>query len=495
MGSIAEFPNAPQPRADEALATRLQLLKPAARGITAAAFRRVIVGCEIAADVLTITLAIRAGCVVYSAADLGHIHFPSRIIWAASVVCAGMMALMLDRAGAYSKGNSLLRVRETEQVLKVSAAAIVAAISVDVLAHVPVPPGLLLLCFSIVLLALFAEKALTYWLVDALHSRGYGNERVLIYGAGPIGRRVFSLINGSPKLGLVPVALADDDPKKAGRTLFEMSYERRRSTRIVQGPVTKDLLLTHAIDLLIIAIPVIGRKRFMQTVGEALAAGVRVSFVSGDSLSSDWWIDYRDVDGILLASLGKPARRLGYDLVKRLFDYVVSLCLLVLGSPIFLTLSVLIKIDSKGPVLFRQDRVGRDGRVFRMYKFRTMQTTAPAYDFSPRESSDPRITPIGRFLRRSSLDELPQLINVLRGEMSLVGPRPEMPFIVDKYNAHHRRRLEVTPGLTGLWQLSGDRRFMIHENIEYDLYYIQNRNFFMDLALLLHTSLFAMRGI
>ena len=98
-------------------------------------------------------------------------------------------------------------------------------------------------------------------------------------------------------------------------------------------------------------------------------------------------------------------------------------------------------------------------------------------------------------LRRTSLDELPQLFNVLAGSMSLVGPRPEMPFIVEQYNDTHRQRLQVKPGLTGLWQLSGDRAFRIHENIEYDLYYIQRRNFFMDLAIVLHTVVFAMRGI
>jgi lipopolysaccharide/colanic/teichoic acid biosynthesis glycosyltransferase len=102
---------------------------------------------------------------------------------------------------------------------------------------------------------------------------------------------------------------------------------------------------------------------------------------------------------------------------------------------------------------------------------------------------------VGRFLRKTSFDELPQLLNVLQGSMSLVGPRPEMPFIVEQYTERHRRRLQVKPGLTGLWQLSGDRAFLIHENIEYDLYYIQHRNFFMDLAVLLHTAIFAMRGI
>ncbi len=168
---------------------------------------------------------------------------------------------------------------------------------------------------------------------------------------------------------------------------------------------------------------------------------------------------------------------------------------MVLGAPVFLLLALLIKVDSRGAVLFRQERIGQNGKPFGMYKFRTMYTDAVPYDYSPCESSDPRITRIGKFLRRTSLDELPQLVNVLQGNMSLVGPRPEMPFIVQQYTERHRQRLQVKPGLTGLWQLSGDRAFLIHENVEYDLYYIQHRNFFMDLAILLHTSIFAMRGI
>jgi lipopolysaccharide/colanic/teichoic acid biosynthesis glycosyltransferase len=124
-----------------------------------------------------------------------------------------------------------------------------------------------------------------------------------------------------------------------------------------------------------------------------------------------------------------------------------------------------------------------------------MYVDAPQYEYCPRSQSDPRITRWGKFLRRTSLDELPQLVNVLKGDMSLVGPRPEMPFIVEQYAERHRQRLQVKPGLTGLWQLSGDRGCLIHENIEYDLYYIQNRGVFMDFAILLHTVIFAMRGI
>jgi len=142
-----------------------------------------------------------------------------------------------------------------------------------------------------------------------------------------------------------------------------------------------------------------------------------------------------------------------------------------------------------------QQRVGQKGKLFMLYKLRTMHIDAPPYAYSPKTSADPRITSLGQFLRRTSLDELPQLLNVIKGEMSLVGPRPEMPFIVEQYNWLQRQRLQVKPGITGLWQLSADRNFLMHENIEYDLYYIRNRNFSMDLAILLHTFVFAARGV
>lgn len=497
MSSSFELPKSPIAQHDATLAIDLQLVRSApAKQATARNLRRLIVGGEMVADFLTVTVAIRLGYLFYITRDIGkHVRFPPKLIWAAGSILAAVIVLMLDRAGAYRRGNSLLRVRETEQVLRVSAEALLAVLTVSFFGQIPMPRWLIVLCLSLVPLLLFIEKNLFYVLVRALHSRGYGNERVLIYGAGYTGRRVFSVLRGSPKLGLVPAALVDDDATKAGGTLFPMSYERRRSACILQGPLTRELLRAHAIDLLVIAIPSIGRERFIAAVEEALAANARVSFVPNRLLSSDSWLDYHDMDGILLASFGKPANRIGYQSAKRILDIVASLMFIILGAPLFLVLALLIKVDSEGPVFFRQQRIGKNGKPFLMYKFRTMRTNASPYQHSPRESADPRITRIGKFLRRTSLDELPQLFNVLEGSMSLVGPRPEMPFIVEQYTQEHRHRLEVKPGLTGLWQLSGDRAFLIHENIEYDLYYIRHRNFFMDLAVLLHTSIFAMRGI
>ena len=172
-----------------------------------------------------------------------------------------------------------------------------------------------------------------------------------------------------------------------------------------------------------------------------------------------------------------------------------KIILMILFFPVFLVVSVAIKADSKGTVFFKQKRVGINGKSFEIYKFRSMTTESDPYAVNPIDLNDPRITRVGRFLRKISLDELPQVINVLKGEMSFVGPRPEMPFIVEEYNGTHKERLKVLPGITGLWQLSGDRKRAIHENMDYDLFYIRNMSFSLDIAILIQTAIFAFKGI
>ena len=184
-----------------------------------------------------------------------------------------------------------------------------------------------------------------------------------------------------------------------------------------------------------------------------------------------------------------------YLFVKRCSDLLMAIILLILFSPVFMVVSVAIRMDSKGPVFFKQKRVGLNGKLFDIYKFRSMSTAADPYAVNPTDKNDARVTKVGKFLRKTSLDELPQLINVLKGEMSFVGPRPEMAFIVDTYNEIHRERLTVSPGITGLWQLSGDRKKAIHENMDYDLFYIRNRSFSLDMAILLETLIFAFKGM
>jgi lipopolysaccharide/colanic/teichoic acid biosynthesis glycosyltransferase len=186
---------------------------------------------------------------------------------------------------------------------------------------------------------------------------------------------------------------------------------------------------------------------------------------------------------------------LAYSVFKRLIDILLSALLILLTLPVSLAVAILVKATSPGPVFFRQERTGQSGTPFIMLKFRSMYVDTPHYGRSPESSQDKRITPAGRFLRKTSLDELPQLWNVLIGQMSLVGPRPEMPYVTQTYSPLERRRLSVPQGLTGFWQLSGDRKFVIHQAIEYDLYYIENRGIFLDFAILLHTLFFFMNGL
>jgi len=495
MHSTISISHAAKETFDTSVAS-LRLSEVVGKRSTAARFRRWIAVTEVIADLVTVTAAVVAGYLSYYNLHIGkHIHYPLKAVLGIAFAFAIVVVLMLDRVGAYERGNGLLRIRETEQVLRVSIQAFLVAFATSFFTSMLVSRWLLLISVTIVPLSLFVEKHLIYLLVRNLHSRGYGIEKVLIYGSGSTGRRVFSALRRSPKLGLEPVVFVDDDLAKVGSVVFEMGYERRRSAPVVKGPVQRDLITRYGAELVIVAIPLISHERFIHTVNEALAANSRVAFVPSHFLPSDPLVDYDDVDGVLLASFGKGSQRFGYEVTKRLFDVLGSLILMILGSPILLLLTILIKLDSKGPAVFRQERVGQHGTLFKMYKFRTMYADAPEYGYSPSVSSDPRITRFGRFLRRTSLDELPQLLNVLQGQMSLVGPRPEMPFIVNSYTARHRQRLGVKPGLTGLWQLSGDRNFLIHENLEYDLYYIQHRNSFMDLAILLHTLVFAMRGV
>jgi lipopolysaccharide/colanic/teichoic acid biosynthesis glycosyltransferase len=198
---------------------------------------------------------------------------------------------------------------------------------------------------------------------------------------------------------------------------------------------------------------------------------------------------------MMLASLASEQQRSISDCAKRAVDIVLALTAIVLLAIPCALAALLIWLTSPGPVIFQQLRVGHRGRLFFLYKFRSMFVDSPAYAFSPKTGFDSRITAVGRLLRRTCFDEVPQLWNVLRGEMSLVGPRPEMPFIVGRYTPLEHQRLAVKPGITGLWQLSGDRGRLIHENLEYDLYYLRHRNLFMDFAVLLHTLVFAARGI
>ncbi|MBC7187872.1 MAG: sugar transferase [Calditrichaeota bacterium] len=220
-------------------------------------------------------------------------------------------------------------------------------------------------------------------------------------------------------------------------------------------------------------------------------------------------------------SIGWPAleraidwrSRRAYEVAKRIIDVVVAAIGLVLCMPLFALVAIAVRLDSPGPVVFKQVRIGQNrrraqrrnghlfdrrngdlkGRPFTMYKFRTMYVNVDDYDWRPKGNGDPRVTRVGRIIRRLCIDELPQLVNVLKGDMSLVGPRPELPHIVQEYNSLEEQRLTVKPGITGLWQLKGPRNERIHDNIHLDLNYVWRRSIWFDLAIMARTVLFVLR--
>lgn len=172
---------------------------------------------------------------------------------------------------------------------------------------------------------------------------------------------------------------------------------------------------------------------------------------------------------------------------KHLFDAIAAFFLVLVFSPLMVLIAMLIKLTSRGPVFFSHKRVGANNELFLIYKFRSLHTDTPSYSEKPDSTEDVRITLVGKWLRKTSLDELPQLFNVLKGEMSLVGPRPEMPFLAEHYEPWENQRHLVRPGMTGLWQLSPRRRGSIREGIPVDLEYIENLSLWNDFKILLRT--------
>jgi len=172
---------------------------------------------------------------------------------------------------------------------------------------------------------------------------------------------------------------------------------------------------------------------------------------------------------------------------KYLLDFVASFFLILIFAPLMILLAILIKLTSRGPIFFSHKRVGLNNKLFVIHKFRSLHIDTPSYSEKPDSTEDVRITPIGKWIRKTSLDELPQLFNVIKGEMSLVGPRPEMPFLADNYEPWENQRHLVRPGMTGLWQLSLRRKGSIREGIPVDLEYIENLSLWNDFKILLRT--------
>jgi exopolysaccharide biosynthesis polyprenyl glycosylphosphotransferase len=468
---------------------------PESRATSTHLFQSMLAAIEVLADFLTCAVGIFAAYLLDPSLYIGgQIQYPLREAAAVGFGISLFAVLLLHRNGAYHGSSGLLQIRETERSIRIPVQSVLVMLPFSLLLNLKFSRVAFPLALALIPALLILQKHAFIAAIRALHVRGRGVDRVIVYGIADTGKRILSALSHSVRLGLDPIAVITHDDSLGGEHMPEMGYRRRRSIPVQRGPITSVLLNSYQCSTLIVALPNLSSEQIATAVDAAKQAGSRVLFLSAIELQEQKWTESIDVDGLSLTPMLESFERWPYSIAKRMADLIGSSLLLVLFAPLFFLIALFIKLDSPGSALFVQDRVGRKGELFKMYKFRSMHKGTPKYELSPTTPFDPRITRIGRFLRRSSLDELPQLMNVFLGNMSLVGPRPEMPFIVQIYTSEQRQRLQVIPGITGLWQLSADRAFLIHENIQYDLYYIRNRGFFMDIAILIHTLLFTMRG-
>jgi exopolysaccharide biosynthesis polyprenyl glycosylphosphotransferase len=350
----------------------------------------------------------------------------------------------------------------------------------------------------LIVIFLTMERVTVRAVLGALRERGMFVDRALIVGAGETGRAILRNVLAQPGLGYRIEGFIDDDPSTGMIGRFPLLGGTNALRRVLKE---------HKIDEVIVTLPWHARERIMEIMNVSEAAGARVKIVPDLFQLSLSRVAVDAVGGIPLIGVKEVSISGGALAVKRAMDLIVTAILFAALLPIMGFIALVIKLTSAGPVIFSQCRVGRSGALFTAYKFRTMragaeeevehlsylnEATGPLFKIR----NDPRLTPIGKILRRLSFDELPQLWNVLRGDMSLVGPRPPIPTEVERYEDWHKKRLEVSPGVTGLWQVSGRSELTFDEMVMLDIYYIENWSPWLDLWILLKTipSVLTARG-
>lgn len=334
-------------------------------------------------------------------------------------------------------------------------------------------------------------------LLHRRRGRGEACHRVLLVGEGPQAAALHERMLASPHAGLQVVGWFA--PSAATIDATDITGERSLAQvrQVIEELDADTVAVAHS--------PGVSPEALRRMAWTLEDAGVDLLVAPAFTDVAGPRIHVRPVSGLPLLQIAAPQFTGGRRLVKRTIDIVGTVGLLVVLAPVLVLTATLVVLTSRGPALFTQERIGRGGKPFRLYKFRSMCVDAEARRaelLAANESDgvlfkmrhDPRITRVGRWLRRCSIDELPQLVNVLRGQMSLVGPRPPLPSEVEQYEQHVHRRLLVTPGLTGLWQVSGRSELSWEETVRLDLYYVENWSVALDAEILWKTLFAVVRG-
>jgi exopolysaccharide biosynthesis polyprenyl glycosylphosphotransferase len=353
---------------------------------------------------------------------------------------------------------------------------------------------LMMMYAAVISVALLAGARVVQRMVQARQrARGIGIERVLIVGAREVGQAVLRTMLARKELGYFPVGFIDDDTGDLG-------WRSNGQVRDLGGfDRLADAIASEQVDLVVITLKWAHHDFILRLIETSQRAGARVRVVPDLFQLNLRHVQIETLDGIPLLGVEQKTSLQGTSrLVKRAIDLVLIALCSPLIALVFGVVALAIRLEGPGPILYSQKRVGEGGRLFDFYKFRSMIPDADRYRAElvrqhnqdprhPKIIDDPRVTRVGRWLRKTSLDELPNLINVVRGEMSLVGPRPPTPDEVALYEPWHRQRLQAIPGLTGLWQVSGRSDVPFDEMCLLDIYYIENWSIRLDAQILMMT--------
>ncbi|MCL2442177.1 MAG: exopolysaccharide biosynthesis polyprenyl glycosylphosphotransferase [Treponema sp.] len=348
-----------------------------------------------------------------------------------------------------------------------------------------------LISFVFSTITLLTIRSLTHWF---LHVTRLGGIPTVIYGSGSTGKLLVDCLLGSARTGYIPVLILDDKPN--GKD------EYKGIPIIHDTSLGPEIVKLYNIKMAIVSMPSLDTTSLKNLLNTSVSAFRYNVIIPSFSNVSSIWMSVRDFNGILGIDTSNQFKRTWNRIIKRFMDLTIVPIGGLLALPFLLFIALIIKINSPGPVIFKQKRIGRNGTHFYAYKFRTMFADAderlrvlleknPALKKEWEENhklvNDPRITSIGKLLRRTSIDEFPQLINIIKGEMSLVGPRPIVDEETKKYGEEYKRVFTVKPGLTGLWQVSGRSNLNYLDRVAYDTYYLKSWSVWMDLWIIFKT--------
>jgi exopolysaccharide biosynthesis polyprenyl glycosylphosphotransferase len=472
--------------------------------LQAPSFRRILPMVLAAQDALLIYFALLAAYWARYAIGIGpyaHDAIPFSGYQGLAILLLGILMPTLFLKGTYRARLSTEIVDEMSAIFGAVTVSVASIVVVTFMLHqFEYSRGVIVYLWIFLITFLVLGRILSRRFQALCHQRGLGVQRLLVVGASGVGKMIMQSVRSRPDLGYEVVGFVD---RRSASRVPDFGRFQRLGT-ISDIPT---LVESQRIHEVIVALPGSAHEQVWPIVRMCEKSGVRLKLVPDLFEMSLSRVQVDTIAGVpLLDVQEKPARRIARA-TKRLLDILAGSTIALISIPILAGLALLIKLDSEGPVFIKQERVGRNGRRFSCWKLRTMhvgadkllallqsknETKGPIFKIR----NDPRITRVGRYIRRLSLDELPQAWNVVQGDMSLVGPRPPLPHEVENYEDWQLRRLEATPGITGIWQVSGRSNLTFDEMVMMDITYIDSWSFGLDLKILFRTisAVLAARG-